>query len=208
MAPSSIGRSVRLLVGATVTFCILNLAAVWLPGAASARAHAHAARAACAYADTPAVAAPRAAIKAAVVCLIDAQRRDHGLPSLHEDSRLDRAAQAWTDTMVATNGFSHGSNFSIRISAAGFRWSAAGENIATGFATPRSVVDAWMASTGHCRNILAPNYSAVGTGIVARSVNRFSGRNSSTWTQDFALPLGAGAPSGNWGAANGCPYRA
>ena len=50
-------------------------------------------------------------------------------------------------------------NLAARITAAGFNSSAAGENIATGFATPHDVVKAWMASTGHCRNILAPTFA-------------------------------------------------
>ena len=67
--------------------------------------------------------------------------------------------------MVASDVFSHGTNFAARISAVGYVWRAAGENIATGFQTPRGVVNAWMASTGHCQNILNPTYGNVGTGI-------------------------------------------
>ena len=67
--------------------------------------------------------------------------------------------------MVSSDVFSHGTNFAGRISAAGYVWRSAGENIATGFQTPRSVVNAWMASTGHCQNILNPTYGNVGTGV-------------------------------------------
>lgn len=206
--PFSQTMRLRVLLGAAVSILMLVLGTV-LPGAASANTHkrhrAHIASA-CAFADTPAVAASRSDIKTAVVCLLNQERRDRGLPALREDPRLDRSAQEWTNTMVHDDAFSHGSNFSARISAAGFHWSTAGENIATGFATPRSVVRAWMQSAGHCRNILAPSFSAVGTGVVAKHINQYSGRNSSTWTQDFALPMGAHAPSGNWGPADGCPY--
>ncbi len=106
--------------------------------------------------------------------------------------------------MVATGDFSHGADFAARISAAGFRWMAAGENIATGFQTPRAVVRGWMASTGHCENILNPTYTSVGTGVVDRVVG--SGGSGATWTQDFALGMGHRAPSHNTGPANGCPY--
>jgi uncharacterized protein YkwD len=107
--------------------------------------------------------------------------------------------------MVRDRTFSHGSDFAGRITAAGFHWSAAGENIATGYSTPSGVVSAWMASPEHCRNILAPNFSAIGVGVVGHAVTR-SGRDAATWTQDFALPIGSSAPSGRWGPARGCPY--
>ena len=84
-------------------------------------------------------------------------------------------------------------------------WRAAGENIATGFATPRSVVRAWMASTGHCQNILNPQYRNVGTGVSPRAVRGFA-TGVGTWTQDFALGMHSSPPSGNYGPMDGCPY--
>jgi uncharacterized protein YkwD len=144
-------------------------------------------------------------LRAAVLCLINQQRAAHHLPALHPSGRLERSAQSWTTAMVRTGAFSHGSDFSARISAAGFAWSQAGENIATGFPTPRSVVRGWMGSTGHCRNILSPSYRYVGTGVSARPVSGFAS-GSATWTQDFALPINEPPPSNNWGPADGCPY--
>jgi uncharacterized protein YkwD len=158
----------------------------------------------CAGAGTPATAAPKRAMRAAVVCLVNQQRARHHLPPLHASAALDRSAQHWTDSMVASDQFTHGSNFSARISAAGFHWSFAGENIASGFQTPREVVRGWMASTGHCQNILNPNFADVGTGVSPHGV---SGVGPSTWTQDFGLWMGHGAPSHNGGPAAGCPYR-
>jgi hypothetical protein len=63
-----------------------------------------------------------------------------------------------------------------------------------------------MASAGHCENILDPRFSRVGTGIVDRGVPRY-GNGGATWTQDFALPRGSRYPSGDFGPADGCPYR-
>lgn len=107
--------------------------------------------------------------------------------------------------MVATGDFSHGADFAARISAAGFRWMAAGENIATGFQTPRAVVRGWMASTGHCENILNPTYRNVGTGISSRPVKGYA-TGAGTWTQDFALGMHDSPPSGNMSPMDGCPY--
>jgi uncharacterized protein YkwD len=159
----------------------------------------------CATAHTPIAAAPRAELQRAVVCLINDQRRMRGLPSLSENSLLNRSAQGWTDVMVSHRDFTHGADFAARITAAGFRWSNAGENIATGFATPASVVNAWMASTGHCQNILNPAYRYVGTGVSDQAIGGVHVQGG-TWTQDFGLLMGQPAASGNWGPADGCPY--
>ena len=160
----------------------------------------------CPNATTPAVSASVGAMRTAVVCLINKQRVSRGLPVLHESSLLDLSAQTWTNVMVLTGLFSHGTNFAARITKVGFAWSAAGENIATGFATPNDVVKAWMASKDHCQNILDPVYLDVGTGVSNHPVGVWANAPS-TWTQDFALPLGTAAPSSNHGPANGCPYR-
>ena len=166
---------------------------------------AHAARS-CANADTPAAGASSDAMRAAVTCLINQQRVSRHLPPLRDQTRLDRSAQGWTDWMIRSGAFWHGSDFATRITAAGYDWSAAGENIATGFATPRAVVSAWMASTGHCQNILDPSFSNVGTGIGRNPVSA-SSSGGAAWTQDFGLPMGQPAPSTNFGPAHGCPYQ-
>jgi uncharacterized protein YkwD len=140
-----------------------------------------------------------------VVCLINQQRAIHHLPSLHASPLLNRSAQGWTNVMVTTDQFTHGTNFASRITAVGYMWRAAGENIATGYATPRSVVRAWMASTGHCENILSPTYRNVGTGVSSRVVGGFA-TGAGTWTQDFALGISQSPPSHNSAPANGCPY--
>lgn len=107
--------------------------------------------------------------------------------------------------MVSSDQFTHGTNFAGRISAAGYVWRSAGENIATGYATPRAVVHAWMGSTGHCENILNPTFREVGTGISSRPVKGYA-TGAGTWTQDFALGMNQSPPSGNTGPMNGCPY--
>jgi uncharacterized protein YkwD len=159
----------------------------------------------CANADTPATSASISAMRAAVVCLINQQRNAHGLPSLKASAKLNRSAQSWNQWMVGSGNFTHGSNFAGRISAVGYNWQTAGENIATGFGTPRAVVKAWMASTDHCRNILDPHFRDVGTGVSPAAVGSWA-TQPSTWTQDFGLLMSQSAPSRNSGPQNGCPY--
>jgi uncharacterized protein YkwD len=158
----------------------------------------------CADAHAPIASTTRPDLQRAVACLINDQRRAHGLPGLSENSRLNRSAQGWTNVMVSHRDFTHGADFASRITAAGFHWSTAGENIATGFATPASVVSAWMASTGHCQNILNPAFRDVGTGVSDHPIGNVH-IVGGTWTQDFGLVMGQQPASENWGPADGCP---
>jgi uncharacterized protein YkwD len=159
------------------------------------------ASASCAGADVSASSGSGPAITSALLCLINQQRAAHGLPVLHENARLDRSAQAWTHTMVQTDSFSHGTNFTGRIDAVGYDWQLAGENVGTGYTTPREVVSAWMASPDHCRNILNPGFADVGTGVLDRGIAPYG---ASTWTQDFGLLMSQKPPSGNRGPMNAC----
>ncbi len=203
-------RSAVALPALLTTSLILAVSAA---GAAGSRTHdmhhgrhvarAHSADHGCVNADTAATSASRDAMRSSVVCLINAQRVAHHLPTLHVAQDLNRSAQGWTNVMVNTGQFTHGANFAGRMSAAGYTWSSAGENIATGYQTPWQVVKAWMASPDHCTNILDPSYSDVGTGL---SNQRLGNYGPSTWTQDFGLWMGHSAPSGNHGPQNGCPY--
>lgn len=164
-----------------------------------------AALAQCANANVPATSASVDAMRAAVVCLINQQRNRRGLPSLSVSPRLNSSAQGWNSVMVSTDIFTHGTNFAERISAVGYDWQYAGENIATGYPTPAAVVSAWMASPDHCRNILDPHFRNVGTGESPAGIaSEQSG--SATWTQDFGLLMSQSAPSGNTGPQNACPH--
>jgi uncharacterized protein YkwD len=144
-------------------------------------------------------------MRAAVVCLINQQRNMRGLPSLQVSAKLNASAQAWNQWMVSTGNFTHGTNFAGRISAVGYDWQTAGENIATGFATPQEAVTAWLASPDHCRNILDPSFRDIGTGVTAAPVGSFA-TQPSTWTNDFGLVMTQSPLSHNTGPQNGCPY--
>jgi uncharacterized protein YkwD len=212
------GRRSRLGSGPVLALCALLFALgpamiIALPSAASARTHKRHARhrarpsssSTCPGANARITHSSPSTLRAAVVCLINHERAVHHLPPLHASRLLNRSAQGWTNAMVSSDQFTHGTNFASRISAAGYVWRLAGENIATGFATPRAVVKAWMGSTGHCENILNPSFRNVGTGVSIRPVKGYA-TGGGTWTQDFALGMHQSTPSGNVGPMDGCPY--
>ena len=159
----------------------------------------------CSHADAPIVRGDHPELQRAVVCLVNLQRTARHLPPLVANRKLDLSAQRWSVSMVDDQQFTHGPAFFNRISAVGFDWTNAGENIATGYATPESVVRAWMASPGHCANILDPQYREVGTGFIEGAI-RGDSSTGGTWTQDFGRLMHQRALSNDFGPAHSC-YR-
>jgi uncharacterized protein YkwD len=85
------------------------------------------------------------------------------------NSKLRNAARLHSQDMAANDYFSHtsldGRTFDERIWDAGYAGSGPlGENIAAGQSSPAAVVNSWMGSAGHCRNIMDPAFRAIGVG--------------------------------------------
>jgi len=121
-----------------------------------------------------------AEVSEALVCLTNQIRAHYGLPALRRDARLDTAARLHSEDMDQRHFFSHttpdGKTSADRAAAQGYTGRGTGENIAFGYPTARGVVLAWMASSGHCRNILS-DANDIGVGL--------SSSNKTYWTQDF-----------------------
>jgi uncharacterized protein YkwD len=127
-----------------------------------------------------------AADEAAVLNLVNQERGKAGCNALTADSRLAKAARAHSGDMAARNYFDHstpeGVTSDTRVTNAGYRWSAVGENIAFGQKDPASVMAAWMNSAGHRANILNCNYRNLGVGLA------YNPSRTPYWTQDFGTP--------------------
>jgi uncharacterized protein YkwD len=111
-----------------------------------------------------------------VLCLVNAERRAHGLTGLRQSRTLRSAATRYSREMVARRFFDHvspsGSTLSSRARAAGYRGGTLGENIGWGtgsLATPVEIVRAWMASPPHRAVILNGRYREGGVGVAAGS---------------------------------------
>lgn len=134
----------------------------------------------------------------ATVCLLNVERKRHGLQSLHIDLRLGHAAAGHSAEMSRRKYFSHnsrsGASFLDRIRRAGYlrrarRWSV-GENIAWGtgaLGSPRLIVRAWMHSPGHRANILTRSFRHIGIGISAGVPVGVPTGNGATYTTDFGM---------------------
>lgn len=86
-------------------------------------------------------------------------RARNGLPPLTVSAALTRAATAHAQDMQANSFFSHtgsnGSGIGDRARAAGYGFCFIAENIAQGQGSLDQVMEGWMGSTGHRRNILS-----------------------------------------------------
>ncbi len=139
-------------------------------------APASAAATACPNVDLAPTAANTKQIRAAILCLMNAERSQRGRVSLRENPRLRRAALAHSSQMVRDGYFAHtspsGYTFVDRILHARYThrhagWSL-GENLAWGtgeLGTARGINHAWMHSPGHRANILKRSYRDLGIGV-------------------------------------------
>lgn len=115
-----------------------------------------------------------------VVNLTNQERAKQGLPALKLDTELSKVAKEKSLDMKNNGYFSHtspnyGSPFDM-MKQFGISYRAAGENIAMGQRSPEEVVNAWMNSEGHRKNILSSSFTHIGVGHVA---------DGNYWTQMF-----------------------
>lgn len=109
------------------------------------------------------------------------------------DTKLTAAAQAKANSMVKENYWSHvtpsGEQPWSFITAAGYQYEAAGENLAYGFATSSQVMTAWMNSIDHRANILDADYQDVG--FATASSPDYQGNGPETViVAEYAEPVG------------------
>ncbi|PIY10250.1 MAG: CAP domain-containing protein [Flexibacter sp. CG_4_10_14_3_um_filter_32_15] len=91
---------------------------------------------------------------------------------------LAKTAYLHSKDMNNKNYFSHtgkdGSYPGTRMERQGYNWRTYGENIAKGYSNERAVIEGWIDSEGHCRNIMNPNFQEMGVG-----------KEGDYWTQVF-----------------------
>jgi len=87
-------------------------------------------------------------------------------PALSWNDTLAGAAQGQSRAMANQNFFDHidreGRTPGDRAELAGYSGQRIAENIAAGLDSPRKVVDGWLASPGHCLNLMNPQLRELG----------------------------------------------
>lgn len=98
---------------------------------------------------------------ASLVDQMNMARASHGLPLLEDDPRLAALASSWAAVNARLGHLDHG-DFQARIDRV-YPGVPAAENLAAGQQTSAEVVQTWLGSPGHRRNMLGP-YDHAGTG--------------------------------------------
>ena len=103
--------------------------------------------------------------------LINKHRKDNDLKPLNISNLLNKAAQEKSEHMIKNKYFKHispdGVKWSDFIKNINYDYDVAGENLATGFSSADSLVDAWMKSPGHRENILNSSVEEFGMASVS-----------------------------------------
>ena len=138
-----------------------------------------------------------ARVRAAMLCLLNAERTSRGVPELAASAQLRKAATAYSRKMVREHFFDHvcpeGSTMQTRIrKGTGYLshasdW-ALGENLGWGSgpkSTPQSMVRLWMASAGHRDNLHTERVRHIGIGVATGAPANIGRARAATDTTDF-----------------------
>jgi uncharacterized protein YkwD len=134
--------------------------------------------------------------RAALLCLIDAERGARGLAAVAAEAHLGLAAQAYGERMVAGRFFDHvdpaGATLDDRVGASGYLRGARdwGLGEALGWATepiasPAELVAMWLDSPPHRAILLDPGFREVGIGVAAGVPDPALGAAGATVVLDF-----------------------
>lgn len=172
----------RFIIGAAVCFII------WLSGWGEAQA------ASCPNQNVTPLVAGEEAAREAMYCLINQERRRAARARLSRSESLTSSASRFAAQMVEEQFFSHVTPEGVDLTErtrqsgylAGYRVWALGENIGWGsgvLGSPKQMMDAFMKSPGHRRNILSKRYRNLGVGVSTGIP--LGGRFGATYVQEF-----------------------
>jgi uncharacterized protein YkwD len=104
-------------------------------------------------------------------------RAESGVGAVIYDSRLEQAAQAHANDMLAKGYLEHeapdGSTPGDRITATGYIWQTYGENIAQGYDSERDVLVGWTHSPDHHANDIHPGFEDFGLAQAGSGADRY-----------------------------------
>ncbi len=115
------------------------------------------------------------ATESRILNLINAQRKSQGLRPLAYNPQLDQMAKIQAGNMARYQRMAHtlpNANLPTlgdRARYVGYAYGKIAENVALGYPNAETVVEGWMNSTGHRRNILDREVVETGIGIARSS---------------------------------------
>jgi uncharacterized protein YkwD len=119
--------------------------------------------------------ASAANVEASIIAFANAARVRAGAPPLEHEEGLAAIAVAYAQDLSEQERLDHtgsdGSTIRDRADRGGFGgWTFLGENLVTGYGHPdaEAIIDAWLRSPDHRRNLLSADLRAAGASCVAR----------------------------------------
>ena len=131
-------------------------------------------------------------VRTDMLARVNAERAATGAPPLLRDPRLDEAAQHHAEDMLLRSYYNHispdGTTPTTRVRKSGYAGRVVAENIARGPVAVEEVMNNWMGSSGHRRNLLLPTFTHLGIGVVVGRNPAM--RDTVIWVQEFGSPAG------------------
>jgi len=110
-------------------------------------------------------------------------------PPMKWNAALSQAAFDHSRDMAHEDNLTHqgsdGSTIGQRLTRIGYQWGLAGENIQAGVGSPEEAVAGWVASPGHCVNLMNPTFTEMGG---AYAIDRERRGGNIYWTQVLSTP--------------------
>lgn len=124
-----------------------------------------------------------------LIALTNTTRKDYGLEELKFSQQLSQAAENKAKYILTNSSFDHngleGQTFSYWIKNVDYDYIRVGENLAINYNNPNDILNAWLESPAHRKNLLNPLYSEIGIAAVPGS---YQGKNSIVVVQLFGTP--------------------
>lgn len=109
---------------------------------------------------SPAPVAQQTQTGGSAATVVNGIRAGANVPGVTRSRVLDGVAKAHANDMATNNFFGHtgsnGSNVAQRVKAAGYKWCAVSENVATGYSAQARAIESWRVLSGHYRNMVNP----------------------------------------------------
>lgn len=125
-----------------------------------------------------------------IINLTNEVRTSVGVKPLVENSSLQQAATKKAEDMLVKEYFAHlgpdGLDLTDWLKMTGYNFTIAGENLAVGFADAQSVVNAWVKSETHYKNLIDPDFQEIGIGMAA---GPYKGKETTFVAQYFGVQI-------------------
>lgn len=125
-----------------------------------------------------------------IISLTNEFRKEKGLVALIKNEKLMESAKMKAEDMRDQKYFAHTSPNGVElwnlIQKVNYEYSVIAENIAEGYFSAETVVEAWMNSEGHRENILSVDLEEIGVAIL--EIENKDNKKSYVLVQHFATP--------------------